>query len=139
MEKIILKCKKCEKIFKSAYGFECHMKKKIPCNQVLTCTKCNKVFAKKSDLTRHIARKTSCELVQGDMIGVIPDNKCQFCGRVMRDKYILGKHFNTCKVKNGGIQLLLEKLVKEKEAVDKRIAELKCKVNAVAVAPVVAH
>jgi hypothetical protein len=71
---------------------EKHIKNKIPCDRVIECNKCLKKFKQPSDLRRHLDRKTPCEPIQGDPCEATPNN------------------FNVCKIKNGGMMILFEKV-----------------------------
>jgi hypothetical protein len=123
-------CTKCNQAFQTPYGLEVHMRRKIPCDRVLKCGKCNKIFKKTSNLKQHLARKTPCEPVQGNMLGEITNNKCRYCGRTMKNKYILTKHYTTCKIKNGGMEMLfarIEAQQNENKQLAKRVEELEVK------------
>jgi hypothetical protein len=70
-------------------------------------------------LTRHENRKTSCEPIQGDPLKPYNDVTCHFCYKEFKNKYILKTHYKTCKIKNGVMKLLFEKIKKiEKKLCD---------------------
>ena len=86
------------------------MMKKIPCDRKLKCDKCNIIFKNISNLKRHINRKNPCEPITGDPTQPTPMNTCHFCYRKFAHKQSLHNHFNTCKIKNGGMDLLFKKI-----------------------------
>jgi hypothetical protein len=103
-------CNICNKVFKSTRALSAHAKKKKPCFKELKCGKCGKLFTHVSTYNRHLARKTSCALIQGDPTKNIPKNSCQFCGKSYASKYTLGKHYGICSIKNGGMNILAQKV-----------------------------
>ena len=117
-------CKKCGIKFGSFQNLEKHLNKKIPCNRTLKCEKCNKIFKHKGHLNSHMNRKTPCEPIQGDPTKKTPENACHFCYKKFKSKYNLKKHFNICKIKNGGMGLLfkkVERLEKENRAMKEQL------------------
>jgi hypothetical protein len=102
-----------------------HNKKKIPCNRILKCIICDKIFKKKGDLLRHEKRKTSCMPIQGDPTKPIANNRtCHFCYKVLKTKYTLARHFKTCKIKNGKIHILFNKIDELEKDLSKTNQEL---------------
>jgi hypothetical protein len=120
-----VKCKKCNKSFSTSYSLERHLKKGIPCDKIIRCEKCLKVFKHKGDLSKHEKRKTPCEPIQGDPTKPTPKNTCHFCGKLMSNKRSVRRHFNTCKIKNGGMMLLFEKVKRLEEKVKAQDDEIK--------------
>ena len=57
------KCELCNKEFKRKYDLERHLKRKIPCNNIIQCNRCLVIFKTKQKLTNHQNRKTPCEKV----------------------------------------------------------------------------
>lgn len=113
-------CKKCNKKLSSTQGLEKHLKRKIPCDKVIHCPKCDKIFKTTQLLLTHQNRKTPCEPIVGNPTEPTPKNACMFCGRQLSSKQSLKNHFNTCKIKNGGMALLFEK-VKQLEDDNKKL------------------
>jgi hypothetical protein len=114
MESVIVvhkpKCIKCGREFSTHQMLIKHSKRKTPCNRVIECTKCLKKFKQPSDLERHYRRITPCEPIQGNPCDATPVNACHFCKRQLSNKACLRRHFNVCKIKNGGMALLFEKV-----------------------------
>lgn len=77
-------------------------------NEQNKCDKCGKKFRDERDLNRHLKRKTPCIVIAAE-IKPKDANVCIHCNRVYSTKYNLTKHVDTCKMKNGGIDLLPEK------------------------------
>lgn len=103
-------CAKCNRTYSDTRSLERHMKKKVPCDRKLKCNTCNKEFKQASNLKRHQNRKTPCEAIAGDPTKNTPPNTCHFCYRKFAHKQSLHNHFNTCKIKNGGMVLLFKKI-----------------------------
>lgn len=103
-------CKLCNKKFTTFQMLEKHSKKKYPCKVILACEKCKKEFTRASGLKKHSERKTSCEPIQGDPTKKAGDTSCMYCYKDFKNKYSLRAHFNTCKIKNGGMNLLFAKI-----------------------------
>jgi hypothetical protein len=103
-------CVKCGRSFKTHQMLEKHSKNKKSCDRVIECNKCLKKFKQPSDLKRHYNRKTPCEPIQGDPCKATPNNACHFCRKQLSNKTCLNRHFNICKIKNGGMMLLFEKV-----------------------------
>lgn len=123
-------CKICDRKFGSFQILERHMKKKIPCNRVIKCDKCNKEFKQIGHLQRHIDRKTKCEPILGDPTIKVGSDTCIYCRRVFKNKYNVTMHYNVCKIKNGGMEILFEEVKRLKERVvtqDEQIKELQIK------------
>ena len=110
------KCHKCGKSFKSNQILLGHLNKKIPCDRVLRCDKCGKIFKHKGNLKRHINRKTPCDPIQGNPLDPMTDPlKCHFCYKKYQYKSTLERHLKTCKIKNGNMDILYQKLGKVKK------------------------
>ncbi len=88
------------------------------------CYSCGKIFKLVTDLERHKNRKTPClirEIAPGDISNPL---RCIYCNRIMSRASTLKKHLLTCKVKNGGMDILAEKVYN-----DERIAALENEVR----------
>lgn len=60
-------------------------------------------------------RKTPCEPIAGDPTKNTPPNTCHFCYKKMKNKYNLRNHFDTCKIKNGGMNILFDEIKKMRD------------------------
>ena len=116
------KCVKCGCSFSTHQMLEKHSKKKIPCDRLIECKKCLKKFTQPCDLKRHNRRKTPCEPIQGNPCNKTPNNSCHFCGKQFSNKSCRNRHFNVCKIKNGGMMLLFEK-VERLTKINERLVE----------------
>lgn len=105
-----LQCNKCMSRFATVHSRERHEKKLIKCDKKMDCEKCKKKFKKYSNYKRHIERKTPCEPIAGDPTKDTPPDTCHFCYRKFAHKQSLNNHYNTCKIKNGGMQMLFKKI-----------------------------
>jgi len=88
--KNVLKCKNCEKTFKSKGGLEYHIEKKACRGEVIkkynfTCEKCEKKFQWSRHFNDHMAKKYDCRKV-------VP--KCEKCDKVFKIKKGLEYHIN---------------------------------------------
>jgi hypothetical protein len=70
------------------------------------CYKCGKEFKYQSHLERHVKNKTLCIIQEVDAKDLANPNRCIYCNKTMSRKPNLIKHLKTCKVKNGGIEIL---------------------------------
>ena len=114
----MVKCNKCEKDFKSDKILLAHLNKKISCDRKLKCPKCNKNFIHRGDLNRHLRRKTPCEPILGNTQEPLRNYRtCHFCYREFKNKYTLNRHFGTCKIKNGNMPILFQKIQEDKERI----------------------
>jgi len=111
------KCKRCNKVFSTIGNLDKHSKKARMCNKIIQCNKCNKMFKYNSDLLKHQNRKTPCDPIQGDPTKQTPKNTCHFCYKKLSTKQSVRRHFNTCKIKNGGMALLFKKVQQQDEKI----------------------
>jgi len=102
---------------------------------VYNCSKCNKSFTRKNDYTRHINKKISCDPKEKQNDNV---NKrtCEYCEKIFANVNSLSRHLNgSCKYKNKKIiddrdkEILLLKIIQEKEDQDKKINMLMEKIE----------
>ena len=101
-------CKRCDVTFATSYSLDKHLKKKFPCDKKIKCDKCKKEFSRQSHLTAHESRKIPCDPIIGNMLVDIAEGRCRFCGKCFKNKYTLKNHYNTCKIKNGGMDTLFD-------------------------------
>lgn len=79
------------------------------------CYSCGKVFRTPNDLLRHKNRKTPC------LIRDIPEEqklnplRCIYCNKILSNKSHLTRHLKICKVKNGGMDILVDKVRYDQE------------------------
>ncbi len=79
------------------------------------CYDCGKLFRTPRDLARHKNRKTPC-LIRD----IHPDQlhnpyRCIYCNTVLSSKSNHTKHLTICKIKNGGMDVLVDKVRYEQE------------------------
>jgi hypothetical protein len=94
----------------------------------LKCYNCGKEFRKPSDFERHKNRKTPCLIREISPEHINNPNRCIFCNKIFSKKENLTKHHKICKIKNGGMDLLVDKvkydqeirILKEELAAEKR-------------------
>jgi hypothetical protein len=79
------------------------------------CYSCGKYFSDNPHLKRHRARKTPCLIQSVKPEDIQNPNKCHYCNKILKCKQNLLKHFETCKIKNGGAEILYEKVVHERK------------------------
>jgi uncharacterized C2H2 Zn-finger protein len=118
-------CKKCRKPFSTASNLDKHLKKKRDCSSVLKCNKCEKIFKYESDLKKHENRKTMCEPIHGDPTKQTPKNTCHFCYKKLSNTQSIQRHYNICKIKNGGMALLFKEVQRLNERVKQQDEKIK--------------
>lgn len=79
------------------------------------CYNCGKLFQTMQAIERHKNRKTPC-LIRN----VIPEqinnpNRCIYCNKIFANIGNRNKHLKTCKIKNGGMDILVDKVKYEQE------------------------
>ncbi len=79
------------------------------------CYNCGKVFKKASDFERHKNRKTPCLIREVAPEQANNPNRCIFCNKVLSKKEHLTRHLKSCKIKNGGMDVLVDKVRYEQE------------------------
>ena len=108
------------------------------------CYNCGKIFRDENNLTRHRARKTPClirDLTEEDKVN---PNRCIYCNKVYSKKENLTKHLKSCKIKNGGLDKLYDKVKYEetirimKEEHERQIANITAVITATVTAAVTA-
>lgn len=74
------------------------------------CYNCGKQFKKQVEYNRHKERKTPClirEVKPGELNN---PNRCIYCNKIFSTGSNLKKHLKICKVKNGGLNTLFDKV-----------------------------
>jgi hypothetical protein len=80
-----------------------------------TCFDCGKTFADNKDLNRHKNRKTPCLIRNTTREHINNPNRCIYCNRIFSNIGNLRKHLKICKIKNGGMNILDEKVQYEQK------------------------
>jgi hypothetical protein len=101
------------------------------------CYSCNRLFSSPSHLEKHKLRKTPCLIREIPPEQIANPNRCIFCNKIFSNKNNLKKHLKSCKIKNGGLEILEDKtryeqelrILKEKDAIrDKESIDYKQKI-----------
>ena len=79
------------------------------------CYSCGKVFRTPANLLVHKNRKTPCLIREVEPNQLLNPNRCIFCNRIYSTKGNLLKHSTKCKIKNGGMNILADKVKYEQE------------------------
>jgi hypothetical protein len=90
------------------------------------CYECGKYFRDSYDLKKHKNRKTPCLIRNIDEENKSNPYRCIYCNKILKNKRNLIKHYDSCKIKNGGLDILYEK-IKHEEKLQKENEELKRK------------
>ncbi len=97
------------------------------------CYNCGKLFRTPANLLEHKNRKTPCIIREVAPEHINNPNRCIFCNKIFSKKENLTRHFTTCKVKNGGMDMLVDKVDMEQEVrllkEDKRLRDEREKVK----------
>jgi len=79
------------------------------------CFNCGKIFRTHANLLDHKNRKTPCLIREVAPEHVANPNRCIYCNKIFSKKSNLTKHLNNCKIKNGGMNILADKVRYEQE------------------------
>jgi hypothetical protein len=79
------------------------------------CYSCGKNFRTPADLIRHKNRKTPCLIREVPQNQIDNPNRCIYCNKILSKKEHLTRHITTCKIKNGGMEILVDKVRHEQE------------------------
>jgi hypothetical protein len=102
------------------------------------CYNCGKLFKDNAHLEQHKKRKTPCLIRDVAPDQIANPNRCIFCNKILSNKDNLKKHHKTCKIKNGGLEILEDKtryeqeirILKEKDSMrDKESTDYKHEIN----------
>jgi hypothetical protein len=79
------------------------------------CYNCGKLFRDATNLRQHKARKTPCLIREITPEQAANPNRCIFCNKIFANIGNKNKHLKTCKVKNGGMDMLVDKVRYDQE------------------------
>lgn len=79
------------------------------------CYNCGKVFRTPANLLAHKKRKTPCLIRNVTEEQKLNPNRCIFCNKIFSKKENLTRHLKSCKIKNGGMEILVDKVRYEQE------------------------
>ncbi|QYB17540.1 hypothetical protein PV-S19_0176 [Pacmanvirus S19] len=79
------------------------------------CYSCGKIFRTPANLLVHKNRKTPCLIREVAPENIHHPNRCIFCNKILSKKEHLTRHLKTCKVKNGGMDILVDKVKYDQE------------------------
>lgn len=79
------------------------------------CYSCGKMFRTPANLAAHKNRKSPCLIRNVPEEQKLNPNRCIFCNKIFSNKGNLIKHLGKCKIKNGGMDILDEKVRFEQE------------------------
>jgi hypothetical protein len=79
------------------------------------CYSCGKVFRTPAEFQRHKNRKTPCLIREVPQDQLNNPNRCIFCNKIFTNKSHLTAHLKICKIKNGGMEILVDKVRYEQE------------------------
>src|SRR5688500_17551174 len=79
------------------------------------CYNCGKSFRTPADLLKHKNRKTPCLIREITPEIANNPNRCIFCNKVFSKPEHLTRHLRICKIKNGGMEMLADKVRYEQE------------------------
>jgi len=91
------------------------IKKEIEVINDRKCFNCGKVFRKPVELQRHKNRKTPCLIREVAPENIRNPNRCIYCNRVFVQHCSMTRHLSICKIKNGGMEILADKVRYEQE------------------------
>lgn len=74
------------------------------------CYNCGKSFRTPTELARHKKRKTPCLILEVKPEDKLNPLRCIYCNRISSKSENLTKHLKTCKIKNGGLDKLHDKV-----------------------------
>jgi hypothetical protein len=81
----------------------------------LKCFNCGKIFKTTQKITSHKNKKTPCLIREVAPEQLANPNRCIFCNKIFSNKGNLHKHHTICKIKNGGMEILADKVKYEQK------------------------
>lgn len=91
------------------------------------CYDCGKQFETVQHYTRHRNRKTPCMIENISEDQKLNPDRCIYCNKIFSKNSNLVRHLNTCKIKNGGLDKLTDKLQYEQKI--RILEEKECLMN----------
>jgi hypothetical protein len=91
------------------------MEQKTPIENNRKCYNCGKEFRTPTEYQRHKNRKTPCLIREVAPEHVTNPNRCIFCNKIFSKHGNILRHLKTCKIKNGGMNILDEKVQHEQK------------------------
>jgi hypothetical protein len=79
------------------------------------CYSCGKEFRTPNDYQRHKNRKTPCLIREVPPDQIANPNRCIFCNKIFVNRSSMIRHLKICKVKNGGMDMLVDKVRYDQE------------------------
>ena len=79
------------------------------------CYSCGKEFKFPKELNRHKNRKTPCLIRDIGPENIQNPNRCIYCNKIFSKKENLTRHLKICKIKNGGMEMLVDKIKYEQK------------------------
>ena len=79
------------------------------------CYNCGKNFKDNAHLEQHKKRKTPCLIREVPPDQLRNPNRCVYCNKIFSNCDNLKKHLKVCKIKNGGMEILVDKVKYEQK------------------------
>lgn len=84
-------------------------------NNEKKCYGCGKEFRTPAEYNRHKNRKTPCLIREINQEQLKNPNRCIFCNKIFINIGNKNRHLKTCKIKNGGMNMLADKVQYEQK------------------------
>jgi uncharacterized C2H2 Zn-finger protein len=82
---------------------------------IFKCCDCGKTFRDSYNLRKHKNKKTPCVIKEINEEDKLNPNRCVYCNKILKTRKNVNKHYKTCKIKNGGVDIICEKIRYEEE------------------------